>query len=56
MLAGKETRFTEQEAMVIIQTAIRSLMLAKESENMEKEIAFLEENRRRPGVIETESG
>ncbi|MTI88060.1 MAG: FKBP-type peptidyl-prolyl cis-trans isomerase [Balneolaceae bacterium] len=48
--------FSEREANLIIQTYLISLTEEQNSENIETNKAFLEENREKEGIQETESG
>jgi FKBP-type peptidyl-prolyl cis-trans isomerase len=54
-LAG-DTKMTEFEAMMAIQTAYQTMMEGKEAESMQAEIDFLAENSKKPGIIITPSG
>jgi len=63
MVSGKETRFTEGEAMEKIQAAYFAMMEEREAEELEKGaetlqkgIDFLAENNKKPGIITTDSG
>jgi FKBP-type peptidyl-prolyl cis-trans isomerase len=55
-ISGREMRFDDYEAMMIIQTAFQTMMEEMEAENMQKETNFLAENSRKPGVIITSTG
>jgi FKBP-type peptidyl-prolyl cis-trans isomerase len=56
MIEGGATKYTEQEAMEIVETAIQNAMEKKSSENRQKEEQFLAQNRERPEIQVTESG
>jgi FKBP-type peptidyl-prolyl cis-trans isomerase len=56
MLSGGETRFTEDEAMQLIQTAYTTMIEKRGSESMQKGIDFLVENGKKTGIITTSSG
>jgi FKBP-type peptidyl-prolyl cis-trans isomerase len=56
VMEGKETRFTEQEAMELIEAALQKEMEEKSSMNMIAEQEFLANNRERSTVHVTESG
>ena len=63
MASGKETRFTEGEAMEKIQAAYYAMMEKREAEAvikgaeaLQKGIDFLAENTKKKGVITTDSG
>jgi FKBP-type peptidyl-prolyl cis-trans isomerase FkpA len=56
MVEGKSTKFTEDEALVMVQTAFRAVMAQRAEESRAKEAQFFEENGKKPGVVTTESG
>jgi len=56
VISGGKTRFSEDEAIQIIQAAYSALMEKRSSEAMQKGIDFLVENGKKPGVITTSSG
>jgi FKBP-type peptidyl-prolyl cis-trans isomerase len=56
VISGGKTRFTEDEAIQIIQAAYSTLMEKRSSEAMQKGIDFLVENGKKAGVITTSSG
>jgi FKBP-type peptidyl-prolyl cis-trans isomerase len=56
MVEGGNTRFTEQEAMEIVETAIQNAMEKQAGENREREEQFFAQNRERAEVKETPSG
>ncbi|MDR0877180.1 MAG: FKBP-type peptidyl-prolyl cis-trans isomerase N-terminal domain-containing protein, partial [Treponema sp.] len=49
-------RYTQEEAVEIVQTAFQAAMEKRAEENRRKEIIFLTENGTKDGVITTESG
>ncbi|MDR3114732.1 MAG: FKBP-type peptidyl-prolyl cis-trans isomerase [Treponema sp.] len=55
-LEDKETRFTMDDAVLKVQTAFMAALAKRAEENRQKEQAFLEENRKKPGVSLTPSG
>lgn len=55
-MEGKETRFSMEEAIAIMQTAYIAAMTERAETNRREEMAFLEENSRQKGVTVTESG
>jgi FKBP-type peptidyl-prolyl cis-trans isomerase FkpA len=55
-LEGRETRISLEEAIPLIQTALRDGMAKKAEENRQRGLAFLEENGQKPGVLTTPSG
>ncbi|MDR2103004.1 MAG: FKBP-type peptidyl-prolyl cis-trans isomerase [Treponema sp.] len=55
-MGGGETRFSMDEAIRIMQTSYMAVMTERAETNRQAEIAFLEENRKKAGVIVTESG
>lgn len=55
-MEGKETRFSMEEAIRIMQTAYIAAMTERAETNRQKEMAFLEENGRQRGITVTESG
>jgi FKBP-type peptidyl-prolyl cis-trans isomerase len=56
MMEGRETRFTMDEAVERVQTAFRAAMAEQAEYNRQKEIEFLAENGKRPGIVTTASG
>jgi FKBP-type peptidyl-prolyl cis-trans isomerase len=56
VISGGKTRFTEDEAIQIIQTAYSAMMDKRSSEDMQKGIDFLVKNGKKAGVITTSSG
>jgi len=56
VITGGKTRFSEDEAIQIIQAAYSELMEKRSSEAMQKGIDFLVENGKKAGVITTSSG
>jgi FKBP-type peptidyl-prolyl cis-trans isomerase len=56
VISGGKTRFTEDEAIQIIQAAYSAMMEKRSSEAMQKGIDFLAENGKKAGVITTSSG
>jgi FKBP-type peptidyl-prolyl cis-trans isomerase len=56
MMEGEETRFTMDEAVDRVQTAFRAAMAEQAEYNRQREVEFLAENGRRPGIITTASG
>jgi FKBP-type peptidyl-prolyl cis-trans isomerase len=56
VISGGKTRFTEDEAIQIIQTAYSAMLEKKGNESMQKGIDFLVENSKKPGIITTSSG
>ncbi len=55
-ISGAEMRMTEPEAITAIQTAYQAAMEKRGAEAMQKEIEFLAENSKKPGVTVTPSG
>ncbi|WP_010261519.1 FKBP-type peptidyl-prolyl cis-trans isomerase [Treponema primitia] len=55
-LEGKETRITLEEAIPLIQTAMRDAMTKVAEENKQKGLDFLTENGKKPGITTTSSG
>jgi FKBP-type peptidyl-prolyl cis-trans isomerase FkpA len=55
-LEGREPRLTMEEAIAKIQAAYTEAMAKKAEENKQKELQFLSENGKKPGVITTASG
>ena len=55
-MEGNESRFTLEEAMVIIQNAYTSAQTAVSQRNLAEGEAFLAENAQREGVVTTPSG
>ncbi|MDR2942246.1 MAG: FKBP-type peptidyl-prolyl cis-trans isomerase [Treponema sp.] len=55
-LSGGKTRFTQEEALQIIQTAYTAMMEKRWNEAMQKGIDFLVENGKKSGIITTPSG
>jgi FKBP-type peptidyl-prolyl cis-trans isomerase len=55
-MTGKESRFTSDEAMTLIETAYYSMMEQKNIDEKQKEISFLAENSKKSGVMITPSG
>ncbi|MDR2176664.1 MAG: FKBP-type peptidyl-prolyl cis-trans isomerase [Treponema sp.] len=53
---GRDSRFTLDEAVALLQQSYAVVMERQTEENRLKEIQFLEENGKRGGVITTESG
>ena len=56
VLSNGKTRFTEDEAIGIIQTAYSAMLEKRGNESMQKGIDFLVENGKKPGIITTSSG
>jgi FKBP-type peptidyl-prolyl cis-trans isomerase FkpA len=55
-LEGNETRITMEEAIPLIQTAMRDAMARQTEENKQKGVDFLSENGKKPGIMTTSSG
>jgi FKBP-type peptidyl-prolyl cis-trans isomerase len=55
-LEGRETRISLDDAIPLIQAAMRDAMARQGEENRQRGLAFLAENARKPGVITTPSG
>jgi len=55
-LKGAETRFTNDEAGMIVHQTFMALMEEREAASMQEGIDFLEENSKKPGIFITESG
>jgi FKBP-type peptidyl-prolyl cis-trans isomerase len=55
-LEGKDTRITLEEAIPLIQIAMREAMTAQTEENRQKGIDFLAENGKKAGIVTTDSG
>jgi FKBP-type peptidyl-prolyl cis-trans isomerase len=55
-LLGKDPRFTLDEARDKIETAFNTMTQEKNEEAIQKEIDFLAENAKKPGIIITQSG
>jgi len=56
MIEDKETQFSEQEAMEIIETALQAAVENRANQNRLTEQDFMINNMRRPGIQVTESG
>jgi len=56
VLTKGKTRYTEDEAIQIIQAAYSAMLEKRSSEAMQKGIDFLVENGKKPGIITTSSG
>ncbi|MDR3277059.1 MAG: FKBP-type peptidyl-prolyl cis-trans isomerase [Treponema sp.] len=56
VMEGNETRFSDDEAYTLMQTAYYEAQDKVAAENLIKEAAFLEENGKKTGVITTASG
>jgi len=56
VMEGKQTLFTEQEAMDIVETALYKAAEKSSGINKLKEEEFLATNKQRPGVMVTDSG
>jgi FKBP-type peptidyl-prolyl cis-trans isomerase FkpA len=55
-LEGDDPKITLEEAIPLIQTAMRDAMKAQTDENRQKGVDFLAENGKKPGITTTESG
>jgi FKBP-type peptidyl-prolyl cis-trans isomerase len=55
-MEGRETGITLEEAIPLIQTAMRAAMARLAEENRQRGLSFLAENARKPGVFATPSG
>jgi FKBP-type peptidyl-prolyl cis-trans isomerase FkpA len=55
-LEGKETRISMEEAIPLIQTAMREAMTRQTAENRQKGLDFLAENGKKTGIVTTASG
>jgi FKBP-type peptidyl-prolyl cis-trans isomerase FkpA len=55
-LEGKETRISLEDAMPLIQTAMRDAMTRQTEENRQKGDDFLSENGKKAGILTTDSG
>jgi FKBP-type peptidyl-prolyl cis-trans isomerase len=55
-LEGRETRISLDDAIPLIQAAMRDAMARQGEENRQKGLAFLAENARKPDVVTTPSG
>jgi FKBP-type peptidyl-prolyl cis-trans isomerase len=55
-LAGKPTKFTNEQAQAAVQAAVQAAAEKKGAANLAEGKAFLEANRKKPGVLATASG
>ncbi|GHV31713.1 peptidyl-prolyl cis-trans isomerase [Spirochaetia bacterium] len=55
-LEGNDTKFTLEEAIPLIQAAMREAMQAQVEQNRQKGVDFLAENGKKAGIVTTESG
>jgi FKBP-type peptidyl-prolyl cis-trans isomerase FkpA len=55
-LEGRETRISLEDAMPLIQTAMRDAVTRQTEENKQKGADFLAENGKKPGIVTTPSG
>jgi FKBP-type peptidyl-prolyl cis-trans isomerase len=55
-LEGRETRISLEEAIPLIQSALKDGMARLAEENRQRGLAFLAENAQKPGVLATPSG
>jgi FKBP-type peptidyl-prolyl cis-trans isomerase len=55
-MEGRETRITLENAIPLIQAAMREAMARQAEENRQRGLGFLAENARKPGVVATPSG
>jgi FKBP-type peptidyl-prolyl cis-trans isomerase FkpA len=55
-LEGNETRITLEDAILMIQTAMREAMARQTEENRQKGVDFLVENGKKPAIMTTPSG
>jgi FKBP-type peptidyl-prolyl cis-trans isomerase len=55
-LEGRETRISLEDAIPLIQTAMREGMARLAEENLQRGVEFLAENAQKPGVFATPSG
>ncbi|MDR1956376.1 MAG: FKBP-type peptidyl-prolyl cis-trans isomerase [Treponema sp.] len=55
-MEDKATRFSMDDAILKVQTAFMAAQAKLAAENQQKELTFLEENRKKPGVTITPSG